>query len=197
MYFAPMHTILGGLLVHAVLVGGSHSFPPPEPLLIHSFAEMIDANDAKLLTSSPVPIPTSSAPQTSRRKNRRQKKATPQHSTEVRETKTSSSWEKALKELQVFQVGCGATGCETAKILCEMGVGREKTIVMTDGDAFSPSNMNRQFLCFTSSGFRSKAEVAGKSLQQYFPKQRFSSHQRFVSESSMDSFSPEFYQQQD
>lgn len=53
--------------------------------------------------------------------------------------------------------GCGGLGGALGSLLARAGVG---SIRFVDGDAFTPSNLNRQWFCDTSSIGRNKAETA-------------------------------------
>lgn len=93
-----------------------------------------------------------------------------------------------IESLKVIQVGCGATGCETAKLFCEMKVGSNEKghITFIDGDQFSRSNRNRQFLCTESQQFKPKSQVVPNELLKLFPtysKDSFSSLQYYLDDS--------------
>jgi molybdopterin/thiamine biosynthesis adenylyltransferase len=67
----------------------------------------------------------------------------------------------SLKGLKIFQVGCGATGNEFSKIALQLGC---KEICLFDGDRYSLTNMNRQFLCGEDGCGKNKAEVSKNNL---------------------------------
>ena len=46
----------------------------------------------------------------------------------------------------VYQVGCGAIGCELLKNFALLGVGVAGRLTITDHDLIEKSNLNRQFL---------------------------------------------------
>ena len=52
--------------------------------------------------------------------------------------------DQEMQKLKVLQVGCGATGCETAKNIVALGI---ETLCLVDNDLFSLTNRNRQFYC--------------------------------------------------
>merc|ERR1711959_652032 len=59
-----------------------------------------------------------------------------------------SAFQDKLMNAKTFMVGCGALGCEFIKNFACLGVacGADGLITVTDGDAISVSNLNRQFL---------------------------------------------------
>ena len=62
-----------------------------------------------------------------------------------------------LQKSKVFLAGCGGLGGYLLEHLLRVGVG---TITVCDGDAFVPSNLNRQLLADMKNPGRSKAEAA-------------------------------------
>lgn len=67
---------------------------------------------------------------------------------------------------KVFICGCGGLGGILINLLARAGVGR---LYMVDGDAFAPSNLNRQWLCESKEIGRSKAEVASERVHAINP----------------------------
>lgn len=66
----------------------------------------------------------------------------------------------------VLVCGCGGLGGALITLLARLGVG---TLRLVDGDAFSASNLNRQWLCDTNSLSRPKALVAERHVRDVNP----------------------------
>ena len=64
---------------------------------------------------------------------------------------------------RVLVCGCGGLGGALITLLARVGIG---TLRLVDGDAFATSNLNRQWLCDTSSLARSKAMVAAQHVRE-------------------------------
>lgn len=62
----------------------------------------------------------------------------------------------------VLVCGCGGLGGILVQLLARAGVGRLR---IADGDAFAPSNLNRQLFSDRTSMTRAKAEVAAETLR--------------------------------
>jgi len=76
-------------------------------------------------------------------------------------------WDQGLlSSSTVFIAGVGAIGCEVAKNLAMMGVGR---IVLADYDYVELSNLSRQLLFRDTDIGRGKAETAAERLQEINP----------------------------
>lgn len=75
-----------------------------------------------------------------------------------------------IKNLKLFQIGCGATGSEFLKICALMGVGIEKEglITLADSDTISPSNLCRQLLYRSEHKNKSKAEISAIQIKKLF-----------------------------
>ena len=85
--------------------------------------------------------------------------------------------QKKLMDSEVIIVGVGAIGCELAKNLTLMGVGK---IVLVDNDVIELSNLNRQMLFTDSDIGRPKAEVAAEKLKTMNPWVKVESYYRDV-----------------
>lgn len=76
-------------------------------------------------------------------------------------------WDQAvLKDAAVFILGVGALGCEIAKDLALVGVGK---LVLCDLDTIETSNLSRQMLFRPGDEGRPKAEVAAERLKEMNP----------------------------
>lgn len=85
-----------------------------------------------------------------------------------------------LKQASVTVVGCGGLGSPVLTYLTAAGVGR---ITIVDYDSVSESNLNRQFLHWTSDIGRSKAESAREKLMRFNPETQVSAcFERFSEE---------------
>lgn len=71
-----------------------------------------------------------------------------------------------LCESSLFVCGCGGLGGTLIALLARAGVGRLRFV---DGDAFAPSNLNRQLFCDTRQIGRPKAEVARETVAAINP----------------------------
>ncbi|MHA1820540.1 MAG: ThiF family adenylyltransferase [Promethearchaeota archaeon] len=81
--------------------------------------------------------------------------------------KLISGWDQqALKDATVFIAGVGALGCEIAKDLTLMGVGK---LILCDLDTIETSNLSRQMLFYKGDEGRPKAEVAAERLKKMNP----------------------------
>ena len=72
----------------------------------------------------------------------------------------------ALRQKRVLVVGCGGLGGHIIDQLARIGVG---TIRVVDGDAFDPSNLNRQLLSSVSLLGTSKAKAAAEHVARVNP----------------------------
>lgn len=81
--------------------------------------------------------------------------------------KLIQGWDQeALKRSTVFIAGIGALGCEIAKDLALMGVGK---LMLCDLDKIETSNLSRQMLFYKGDEGRYKAEVAAERLKLMNP----------------------------
>ena len=93
--------------------------------------------------------------------------------------------QKKLMDSEVIIVGVGAIGCELAKNLTLMGVGK---IVLVDNDVIELSNLNRQMLFTDSDIGRPKAEVAAEKLKSMNPWVKIEAYYRDVREFDLEFF---------
>ncbi|MHA1734397.1 MAG: ThiF family adenylyltransferase [Promethearchaeota archaeon] len=76
-------------------------------------------------------------------------------------------WDQSvLKDATVFILGVGALGCEIAKDLALVGIGK---MVLCDLDTIETSNLSRQMLFRPGDEGRPKAEVAAERLKEMNP----------------------------
>ncbi|MHA1886884.1 MAG: ThiF family adenylyltransferase [Promethearchaeota archaeon] len=71
-----------------------------------------------------------------------------------------------VKQSTVFIAGVGALGCEIAKDLALMGIGK---LILCDMDTIETSNLSRQMLFYRGDEGRFKAEVAAERLKKMNP----------------------------
>ena len=93
--------------------------------------------------------------------------------------------QRKLIDSKVIIVGVGAIGCELAKDLTLMGVGK---IVLVDNDVIELSNLNRQMLFTDSDIGKPKAEVAAEKLKAMNPWVKIESYYRDVREFDLEFF---------
>lgn len=84
-----------------------------------------------------------------------------------------------LSSATVMIVGVGAIGCEVAKNLALMGVGR---LILVDNDVVEVSNLSRQMLFADEDIGRPKAETAAEKLRKMNPFVRVEAHYTDVRE---------------
>eukprot|EP00770_Monocercomonoides_exilis_P005966 MONOS_5937.1-p1 / transcript=MONOS_5937.1 / gene=MONOS_5937 / organism=Monocercomonoides_exilis_PA203 / gene_product=Ubiquitin-like modifier-activating enzyme 1 D (Uba1D) / transcript_product=Ubiquitin-like modifier-activating enzyme 1 D (Uba1D) / location=Mono_scaffold00179:64313-68629(+) / protein_length=1317 / sequence_SO=supercontig / SO=protein_coding / is_pseudo=false len=103
--------------------------------------------------------------------------------------------QETLMNLRVFQVGCGATGCEMLKQLAMMGVGcgERGRVTVTDMDGISLSNLSRQFLFQKADVNKMKAEVAAEKVLKMNPDMHITALTKMVGEETADFFNSEFW----
>lgn len=68
-----------------------------------------------------------------------------------------------LRQSKVCVIGCGGLGGYIIEMLARMGVGK---LTVVDGDVFDVTNLNRQLLSKEDNIGMSKAEAAGKRIQE-------------------------------
>jgi len=175
-YAPPMSTLLGGFLAHCVLVATTHRYPPVHQWRVLSFADVLDANT--ILND---------------------RKRDMQDCFDPTKLLFGTPCITALQQLRVAQIGAGATGCETAKLLCEMGIARnnQSKLTLIDPDIFIRSNRNRQFLCGENQEFQPKAMAASKSLQHLFGPITIDAFQMRIDEDHCGTFPPDMVDQYD
>lgn len=77
----------------------------------------------------------------------------------------------------VMLLGCGGVGSNCIETLARGGVG---TLVVVDGDAVAPSNINRQAIAYTTTVGRRKVEVTAELVHAINPAARMVALDRFV-----------------
>ena len=77
----------------------------------------------------------------------------------------------------VMVLGCGGVGSNCIEALARGGVG---TLVVVDGDAVAPSNINRQSIAYTTTVGRRKVEVTAELVHAINPAARVVALDRFV-----------------
>ena len=82
-----------------------------------------------------------------------------------------------LKGKHVLVVGCGGLGGHIIDLLTRVGVGHLRVV---DGDAFEPSNLNRQLLSNTETLGKSKATVAAEHIRRVSPDTAVEAVDRFM-----------------
>jgi len=102
-----------------------------------------------------------------------------------------------ISRLNVLQIGCGATGNESAKLLNWMGVGKRGKLILCDYDKFVLSNRNRQFLCLSDTINQPKCEVATSTLKKWFPDHDITSLNLEFSDYSLSKYDENFIKQLD
>jgi molybdopterin/thiamine biosynthesis adenylyltransferase len=78
----------------------------------------------------------------------------------------SAGEQKALQCATVSIIGCGGLGGRTAELLTRLGIG---SLVLTDPDVFSESNLNRQLFCNMETLGQAKTTVVARELQKINP----------------------------
>jgi len=78
----------------------------------------------------------------------------------------SEAEQKALQNATISIIGCGGLGGRTAELLTRLGIG---TLILTDPDVFSESNLNRQLFCNMETLGQAKVLVASQELQKINP----------------------------
>jgi molybdopterin/thiamine biosynthesis adenylyltransferase len=91
--------------------------------------------------------------------------------------------QEKLFSSRVFVAGAGALGCEVAKDLAMMGVGR---LIIADYDKVELSNLSRQLLFRDSDIGREKAEAAAERLRELNPHVEVESHDKDIRELGED-----------
>ncbi|MCF8055629.1 MAG: HesA/MoeB/ThiF family protein [Desulfocapsa sp.] len=94
----------------------------------------------------------------------------------------SCSEQLKLIQARVAIIGCGGLGGRTAELLARLGIG---TLLLTDPDTFSESNLNRQLFCTVKTLGDSKVEVLSRELQQINPALQTKEQVRLFNEQSI------------
>ena len=74
--------------------------------------------------------------------------------------------QRRLHTARVLILGCGGLGGYLAENMARLGVGH---LTLADGDAFSPSNLNRQHFALPETLGKNKAETAAAALRGLCP----------------------------
>lgn len=98
--------------------------------------------------------------------------------------KLIEGWNQQLiKNASIFIAGVGALGCEIAKDLALIGVGK---LILCDLDKIETSNLSRQMLFYKGDEGRYKAEVAAERLKKMNPFMEIDTYTIPLQEISMD-----------
>ncbi|TFF89595.1 MAG: hypothetical protein EU549_00095 [Promethearchaeota archaeon] len=81
--------------------------------------------------------------------------------------------QQVVKESIVFMAGCGALGCEIAKNLALVGIGK---MILVDNDTIETSNLSRQMLFKPGDEGKPKAEVAAREIKKFNPFMEVETH---------------------
>lgn len=90
--------------------------------------------------------------------------------------------QKALQQATVSIIGCGGLGGRCAELLVRLGVG---SLILTDPDIFTSSNLNRQIFCTPETLGLEKAAVVAHELQKINPEANIRFHVLAFSEESI------------
>ena len=88
-----------------------------------------------------------------------------------------------LLRARVAIIGCGGLGGRTAELLARLGIG---TLLLTDPDTFSESNLNRQLFCRVDTINLKKVDVISRELGKINPAIRIDRQDSPFSEQSID-----------
>lgn len=89
--------------------------------------------------------------------------------------------QKALQQATVSIIGCGGLGGRSAELLVRLGIG---SLILTDPDIFTSSNLNRQIFCTPETLGHEKSRVVAHELLKINPKADIRFHvQAFTEES--------------
>ncbi len=94
----------------------------------------------------------------------------------------SCSEQLKLLQARVAIIGCGGLGGRTAELLTRVGIG---TLLLTDPDTFSESNLNRQLFCTSETIGFNKVEILSRELQKINPALQTEEHVSFFNEQSI------------
>lgn len=90
--------------------------------------------------------------------------------------------QEALRQATVSIIGCGGLGGRSAELLVRLGVG---SLILTDPDIFTSSNLNRQIFCTSETLGQDKAAVVARELQKINPKANIRFHIQAFSEENI------------
>ena len=94
----------------------------------------------------------------------------------------ASADQNALQRATVSIIGCGGLGGRCAELLVRLGVG---SLILTDPDIFSSSNLNRQIFCTPETLGQKKAAVVACELQKINPEATIRFHVQAFSEENI------------
>ncbi|CCW69378.1 unnamed protein product [Phytomonas sp. Hart1] len=106
------------------------------------------------------------------------------------------SFHDKLANLRIFQVGCGALGCENLKNFALSGIacGKGGSLIVTDNDRIEVSNLSRQFLFREENVGQSKSAAAGARMREINPSAPIDSRQDFIGPSTEHLYTEAFWQ---
>ncbi len=93
--------------------------------------------------------------------------------------------QEIIKNSTVFIAGVGALGCEIAKDLALLGIGK---LILCDMDKIETSNLSRQMLFYKGDEGRYKAEVAAERLKLMNPYMETEVYTTFLQKISMEKY---------
>ena len=176
----PLNTIVAGLISNQIFSAFTGNFKPVDQWLCYSFYYAIDTSFVREDLECRI------------------KKVNEQIESNPQWLLFGDKILDKITKFNVLQVGCGATGCETAKLLSEIGVGKFGKLTLVDVDSYALSNRNRQFLCYSENVGHSKSTVANKNLKEFYPDHNIQSINDAVSSFPPDNkFFDDFYKEYD
>ncbi|CCW62015.1 unnamed protein product [Phytomonas sp. EM1] len=109
------------------------------------------------------------------------------------------SFHEKLSNLKIFQVGCGALGCENLKNFALSGIacGERGSLIVTDNDRIEVSNLSRQFLFREENVGQSKSAAAGARTRQINSHAKVDARQDFIGTTTEHLYPDTFWQQLD
>jgi sulfur carrier protein ThiS adenylyltransferase len=99
----------------------------------------------------------------------------------------SAAEQLLLFQSRVLVVGLGGLGGYLAELLARVGVG---TLLLADGDIFTPSNLNRQLLATQNTLGKNKAQVAARRLAELNPALSLEPIPHFLHQGSLRGYLP-------
>lgn len=91
---------------------------------------------------------------------------------------------RRLKDFRVCVIGCGGLGGYVIEELARLGIGH---IIAVDGDAFQPSNLNRQLFSTEALIGKSKASAACERVHQINSEVEIQARDCFLTEENIES----------
>lgn len=95
-----------------------------------------------------------------------------------------------IRNSNIFLVGAGAIGCEHAKNMAMMGIGK---LTVTDMDTIEKSNLSRQFLFRNDNIGQFKSDVLGKAVNKMNPHVNVISQQNKVGSETIHIYDDKFF----